>query len=75
MMSAQNLDNYPSRVGHSESSQDKEAELKRPDPFPYAESEDIPLAEDYTPTKRTLQVDVCARGQKPHWGLTFLFVG
>ena len=53
MMSAERLVNYAARVGHVEPpvGQD-DPESKRPDPFPFLESEDVPLPEDYTPTKR-----------------------
>ena len=50
MMSAQNITQYAMRVGHVEA--DQEEEYNRPDPFPYSENEDIPLPENYQPTKR-----------------------
>lgn len=53
MMSAERLVNYAARVGRVDLPVGHDDhELKRPDPFPFLENEDVPLPEDYTPTKR-----------------------
>jgi hypothetical protein len=52
-MSAARLSSkYNNRMRRPAVADETDAESKRPDPFPWSETEDIPLPDDYLPTKR-----------------------